>query len=879
MPSPIHEHPEEWLAAALADGLPPEERRALDEHLAGCERCRTLQAEFAALDETLLSDFPEAAGPAAGFETRLVAGFRRRHGQGRRIERLRTLVGWLLRQRGAQVVGVAAALLGLVGVGQLLTGGASREERRLANSAVFQVTNALLPRVEEAGTRVPPLKILDGRRINADPPTFRGTVPATDRTVDRDVTAGFGELQIPLVDSQPKSPVLGNIPLVGRLFSTKKPNEDFDSTKKLSGDFDGFIKYGNPIQTVETNAQGIPAARGGIQDQDTKARVSLAPSSQPEAGKSAFWGAYESAAPPPSPDAVARANVIGEPIFAAPTPVPTPDSRKLIRNARAELEVASFDAAVDAITAAATRDGGFLDTRNAARGGNGKLSGTLVVKVLPENLDRFLAGLRTLGDLKNQTIQTEDVTKDYFDTDARLRNARRMEDRLLKMLDEVKGKMSEVLQVEKELGRVRADIEQMQGQLQLYDSQVRYATVTLSLYEKDLRQPSAFVLHETATLALLAADVERAAAEARRIADAAHAQVLRSDLSRDSDGRSQDTLFLLVAPEAADGVIASLKALGRVGNFNIQDERTVQNGVSADAAGTDAGKVERAPVAVNLTISHDEQVSRQLRFTLVAPDPEGTFEKARAAALAAGGEVVEANVAHTPDGHASATLGVRVPAAAEAALVATFKTLGRAGEVETRQAAPGADAGPNAPVGIALSVADLEPAVQQTTVRVRTGEVERRAGEIKREAAAGHVEVEESNFSSESDGRQQARLKFRLPMSAYPGFIARVRALGEVKDFTVQREDRPERSRPGAEASAPAAVEVTLYDEGRIVGEDAGLGATLRRTFGEGAGALMWSVRMIGVALAFLAPWLALLGLAAGGIWWRRRAAHGKPRS
>ena len=256
----------------------------------------------------------------------------------------------------------------------------------------------------------------------------------------------------------------------------------------------------------------------------------------------------------------------------------------------------------------------------------------------------------------------------------------------------------------------------------------------------------------------------------------------------------------LVAPEAADGVIASLKALGRVGNFNLQDERSVQNGAAADAAGTDAGKVERAPVAVNLTIGHDEQVGRQLGLALVAADPEGTFEKARAAALAAGGEVVEANVAHMPDGHASATLGVRIPSAAEAALVATFKTLGRAGEVETRQAAPGAEAGPDAPVGITLSVVDLEPAVQQTAVRVRTSEVERRAGEIKREAAASHVDVEASNFSSEGDGRQQARLKFRLPLSAYPGFIARVRALGEVKDFTVRREDRPERSHPGAEA-------------------------------------------------------------------------------
>ena len=52
-------------------------------------------------------------------------------------------------------------------------------------------------------------------------------------------------------------------------------------------------------------------------------------------------------------------------------------------------------------------------------------------KVVPENLDRFLEKARGLGELKNQTLGTEDVTKAYFDTDARLRNAKRMEERLL----------------------------------------------------------------------------------------------------------------------------------------------------------------------------------------------------------------------------------------------------------------------------------------------------------------------------------------------------------------------------------------------------------------------------------------------------------------
>ena len=107
--------------------------------------------------------------------------------------------------------------------------------------------------------------------------------------------------------------------------------------------------------------------------------------------------------------------------------------------------------------------------------------------------------------MKNQTLGTEDVTKAYFDTDARLRNAKRMEERLLEMLEKNTGKVSDLLQVEKELARVREQIEQMQGELKYYDALVQYATVTMSLAEKDSNEPAAFLLRETANLSLFSA--------------------------------------------------------------------------------------------------------------------------------------------------------------------------------------------------------------------------------------------------------------------------------------------------------------------------------------------------------------------------------------
>ena len=849
MPVSIHEHPEEWLATSMADGLTPEERRALDAHLAGCAQCRGLQAEYAALDEMLRREMPAAVGPKAGFETRLVAGFRCAVEDEGRWARLRELARWLLSQRGTQFAGVAAGLLGLVSLGQFLT----RGELPFSQGPVYSVTNAIQPPrvVKQAEVQLPESSFISGKdesaRKEAARVPIQSTLPAGDIEVGRDVTAGAGEVRIPAVA---QAPVSGSF-----AFNAPPPTDTIISAGET------LLRSGAGV----TNAKSMPPLSllngrrisDGI-DETSKSNALVTGST--------FAGTSGPSAAPAAAPATADA-----------TPAPA-DVRKLIRNARAELEVAAFEAAVDAVTAAAVRDSGFLDTRNSARGGNGKVSGTLVVKVLPENLDRFLTGLRSLGDLKNQTIQTEDVTKDYYDTDARLRNARRMEDRLLKMLDEVKGKMSEVLQVEKELARVRADIETMQGQLKLYDAQVRYATITLSVYEKDLRQPAAFLLRETATLSLLAADVERTAAEVRRIADAAHAQTARSEVSRDPAGKSRATLRLLIAPEAADGVIAQIKALGRVENYRLQDERIAQNGTPDNASAQDPAKVERAPVALELTVSHDEQVSRQVSFTVVAADVDGAFEKARAAATAAGGEVVDSNVARGPAGHATATLSVRVPAVGEGTLVTAWRALGRAGEAETRRvgSGPGAEGGP---MLVLLSLTDAEPTVQQTSVWVRVEEVERRAADIKREAVASHASVDASEFSSGTDGRQQAGLTFRLSMKDYPAFIERVRSLGEVRNFTVQRHDRPERSAASADGDAPVAVELTLYRDGRIVGEDSGLGATWRQTFGQGAGALTWSLRMIGVAAAFVAPWVALLVVVVFVARWVRRRSAKKPPS
>ncbi len=438
-----------------------------------------------------------------------------------------------------------------------------------------------------------------------------------------------------------------------------------------------------------------------------------------------------------------------------PAPVTPADSRKLIRNAQLDLQVMNYEAAIQRLTTLATEAGGFVATQSSAKLPNGKLQGTVVVKVVPESLESFLQKARTLGELKNQTLGTQDVTKAYFDTDARMRNAKRMEARLLEMLEKKTGKVSDLLEVEKELARVRESIEQMQGELKYYDALVQYATVTISLAEKDLDEPAAFLLRETANLSLFAEDVEKTFADVKSALQNAKAQVVQSTLERDNSGQATARMTLLLAPEESDAVISRIKGMGRVQNFNVQTERVAQNGSGM----SETAKVERDKVQLNLVIS-------------------------------------------------------------------------RTGE---------------------------EQPVQQTSLRIITPSVPEQVERLKTAVAKADGALRSSTFSRNPDGQEVANLTLRVPMKNYAGLVATFAQLGEVKDLSVQRNDQP--GTTANPATAPAEISLQIYSPGKIVSDETGLGATIRRTLGQGAAALMWSARMIGVALAFLAPWALALGL------------------
>jgi hypothetical protein len=97
--------------------------------------------------------------------------------------------------------------------------------------------------------------------------------------------------------------------------------------------------------------------------------------------------------------------------------------------------------------------------------------------------DAFMEQLGGIGVPERNVIDSRDVTEEYYDLDARLRNKKTEEARLIKHLEASTGKLDEILKVEHEISRVRGEIEQMEGRLKMIDNLATLTTVNVSMQE------------------------------------------------------------------------------------------------------------------------------------------------------------------------------------------------------------------------------------------------------------------------------------------------------------------------------------------------------------------------------------------------------------
>ncbi len=171
------------------------------------------------------------------------------------------------------------------------------------------------------------------------------------------------------------------------------------------------------------------------------------------------------------------------PIAAPPVENAAPAAPMIERTASLTVTTRDFDqlrARIDAILA---HSHGYLAdlTLGAPQGSGRSLNATL--RVPAAILDATLAELRQLGRVESESQKGEDITRHFADLVARLTNARNTEQRLTQILAQRTGRLSDVLEVEREIDRVRGEIEQMEAERRTAADHVAFAIIDLTASE------------------------------------------------------------------------------------------------------------------------------------------------------------------------------------------------------------------------------------------------------------------------------------------------------------------------------------------------------------------------------------------------------------
>ncbi len=173
------------------------------------------------------------------------------------------------------------------------------------------------------------------------------------------------------------------------------------------------------------------------------------------------------------------------------SPAPVPAQRKIIVTHDISVEVRDFAKAYEAVSRMAEPLGGYNTEAHLDRAADGTHRGRVAMRVPPQRVGGLLDAVRSLGTVVSEGTKGEDVTEQYYDLETRLRNAKAAEKRLVELLGGRTGKLADVLAVERELTRVRGDVESMEARKRNMELLTSMTTIVVELSEPHRAVPAA----------------------------------------------------------------------------------------------------------------------------------------------------------------------------------------------------------------------------------------------------------------------------------------------------------------------------------------------------------------------------------------------------
>ncbi|HVT89101.1 MAG TPA: DUF4349 domain-containing protein [Tepidisphaeraceae bacterium] len=872
------------IATYLADGLDEQERAGFESHVATCPSCAA-ELNGAKQTESHINELFESVAPSADFEDRVLG-------------RLRLSTRFHRKQVMAIIRKAAIAAAGVIVVGGMgFVGQEYLQHGRLPSLS-------MLKRGEVAAVRGPaPLEDLEGKFLlpssTASKWYFGGGANTAANWRGWENESRTRQISIATADA----PALHSFPAM-----QPPRNEEFNVREtiatpggvksKTEADKDMGVSFGtlngkkinefnaySADQTIDVprftpsselglsdekrsniavNGSSLTKVAGGslvAQDESRKSQIAELGTQLDGPKEVALQVSGKEALPALKQDRddlallLAQAN---EPAMQRPTTQSAAGDRRVIREGTMEFEVDSYDSAFATISKVVSEEGGVVAAADSDKLPNGKVRGSVSVRVPPDHLDTLVLKLRSLGELKTQRLGSRDVGKEYTDLEGQLRAARAMEERLLEMIKTANGRVADLLQAERELGTWRTKIETITGQLNYFNNLISMATLTINAYEKDIRTAASAKQTEEINAGVETEDVEVARNAAIKSIDEAKGRIIESTLQKLEAGQFAARIVAELPPENAGQIVDRLKQLGRVARLDSQRHQTETQGTSSLGL---QPKIETAPSRVIISMYNLANIAPRLttNLNLAATDVEATYRAILKRVTDAGGRIITSNLNRQDATQVNGSIQFELKSDQADAVrnditrelqvlrLAVNDNPDTANVTTTKQA-----------FVVQIIPASQVPPRETRTLAVQTSEVETAMQNLNAAASSAGGRTIESSLSQEAGGASIARLIIEVPLDKLDQVVTTAKQQGTLRSAEASKD-----SQVPDGPLARARVNLTIATGDTIVPQQGGLWDTIRNGLSTSVKGLLWSLQLMVIGLCLIAPW----GLMIWGGW------------
>ena len=444
------------------------------------------------------------------------------------------------------------------------------------------------------------------------------------------------------------------------------------------------------------------------------------------------------------------------------------DRPKIIKTGELTVEVKSYVEAGRKADELVVKFQGFVaDSRTLDRPG-GTRCGTIVIRIAPEKFEELYAELKKIGTVLNERAGGQDITAAYVDAEARIKNLQVAEERLQDLIKSKTflDKIESLLAVERELSRVRGEIEGYQGQMRVWKDQIGLSTIRVTIQEPERAVPSGSLSVEVGSLA-----------DAKKTLDAALSnvggQLLSGQTSKREDGTLMGTYGLRVKFGRFSELVGGIKGLGRT-----QDERVVNQPFGA-AAPEGAADV---PCELALVLFERSVQLPNMQIGLEVKQLGDAMKQLSTALAAAQGSVISNQTRRNPDGSAASDIQIRVRAGSFQGLLDALPMLGRVlHRVVQGEAGLVQGGAAEVPCTVALSLHERPQVVPTGQMELQVEKFTEGRDKLSALIKDQDIQVLASSSARRADGTWTATFKLGIKAGQMDLAISQLEGLGRVK--------------------------------------------------------------------------------------------------